>query len=171
MIKRYLFFIFVISLFTNPLYSSENTNVKDGVWNTGVDDASHMKATNSNYKKGYDALKQAKRYKKKGKSTKAKKRFTNAIKFFTLAYGVSPNDPDILYYLGYSLGEVGDLLMAEIRYEQGLKINPQHISLNEHLGKLYVETKRINKAKERLKVLENCKCEEFKKLQDLISKY
>ena len=35
--------------------------------------------------------------------------------------------------------------MAEIRYEQGLKINPQHIGINEYLGELYVETKRIDK--------------------------
>tara|TARA_B110000971_G_C19576009_1_gene305201 strand:- start:16 stop:348 length:333 start_codon:yes stop_codon:yes gene_type:complete len=109
--------------------------------------------------------------KKKKKSVKAKKRFNDAIKFFTLANDESPNDPDILSYLGYCLGKVGDFLMAEIRYEQGLKINPQHIGINEYLGELYVETKRIDKAKERLKVLENCKCEEFNKLQNLISKY
>ena len=171
MIKKYLFLTFIIILFSNSVYSTENAVEKDGIWNTGVDDISHMKGKNSNFKKGKDALKQAKRYEKKRKFVKAKKRFNDAIKFFTLANDQSPNNPDILSYLGYSLGKVGDFLMAEIRYEQGLKINPQHIGINEYLGELYVETKRIDKAKERLKVLENCKCEEFEKLRYLIFKY
>ena len=60
--------------------------------------------------------------------------------------------------------------MAEIYYNEGLDIDPEHVGINEYLGELYVETNRLNKAKERLKVLANCKCEEFSKLKVLINK-
>ena len=171
MFKKYLLTVFITLFFCSPVYSAESKSEKDGVWNTGQDDISYMKGKNSNYKKGYDALKQAKKYDQKEKSDKAKKRFNDAIKFFILANEENPSQPDILNYLGYSLRQVGDFLMAEIYYEQGLTINPAHIRINKYLGELYVETNRINKAKERLKVLEDCKCKEFEELQNLISKY
>jgi len=171
MIKKYLLPVFITIFFYSPVYSAASKSEKDGVWNTGQDDISHMKGKNSNFKKASDAIKQAKKYAKKEKLDKAKKRFNNAINFLILANKENPNEPDILNYLGYSYREVGDFSMAEIYYEQGLAIDPQHIGINEYLGELYVETNRIDKAKERLKVLENCKCEEFKELQNLISKY
>ena len=171
MIKKYLLPFFIIIFFYSPVYSAASKSEKDGVWNTGWDDISHMKGKNSNFKKANDAIKQAKKYVKKEKLDKAKKRFNDAINFLILANKENPNEPDILNYLGYSYREVGDFSMAEIYYEQGLAIDPQHIGINEYLGELYVETNRIDKAKERLKVLENCKCEEFKELQNLISKY
>jgi hypothetical protein len=36
------------------------------------------------------------------------------------------------------------------------------------LGELYVQTNRIDKAKERLAVLKNCKCEEYQELELII---
>ena len=50
----------------------------------------------------------------------------------------------------------------------GLEIAPTHKGINEYLGELYVNTNRIEKAKERLKVLEGCNCEEYKELQAAI---
>ena len=43
-----------------------------------------------------------------------------------------------------------------------LALEPNHIGINEYLGELYVVTNRIDLSKERLKVLENCKCEEYR---------
>ena len=169
--KKYLLTVFITLFFCSPIYSAESKSKKDGVWNTGQDDISYMKGKNSNYKKGYDALKQAKKYDQKKKSGKAKKRFNDAIKFFVLANKENPSQPDILNYLGYSFRKTGDFAMAEIYYEQGLAINPHHIGINEYLGELYVETNRIDKAKERLMVLKDCNCEEYEKLNNLISKY
>ena len=51
---------------------------------------------------------------------------------------------------------------------QGLAIEPNHIGINEYLGELYVSTNRIKLAKDRLKVLENCACEEYKELKEII---
>ena len=172
MIKKYLILTFIILLFYTPAFSAgTNSSDKDGLWSTGKDNKLYMKGKNSNFKKATDAIKQAKKYAKKKKYNKAKKRYDDAIKFLILANEENPNQPDILNYLGYSYRKVGDFLMAEIYYEQGLAVDSEHIGINEYLGELYVETNRINKAKERLEVLKNCKCEEFKELQNLISKY
>ena len=175
MIKKYLLCFIITCLFCSLTYaagaSTSNDKGAKGAWKDGKDDKSYMIGKNSNLKRGVDALKQAKKYDKKGKKDKAKKRFNDAINFFTLANEENSNEPDILNYLGYSLRKAGDYIMAEIYYEQGLAIDPLHIGINEYLGKLYVETNRIEKAKERLMVLKNCNCEEYDKLQNLISKY
>ena len=54
-------------------------------------------------------------------------------------------------------------------YLEGLKINPKHVGINEYLGELYIATNRVDKAKERLKVLETCNCEEYSELKNLIN--
>ena len=51
---------------------------------------------------------------------------------------------------------------------QGLQIDPSHKGINEYLGELYVATNRIDLAKERLKVLENCNCDEYLELKGVI---
>ena len=38
---------------------------------------------------------------------------------------------------------------------------------NEYLGELYVQTNRLDKAKERLRILENCNCEEYNELKEI----
>ena len=164
-IKKFIISIFVIFLLNNSVYSAEST---EGPQSDGSDDSSYLITKNSNYKKGYAALVQAERYKKKGKAIKATKRFNDSINFFILANKENPNDVDVLNYLGSTLKEIGDIIMAEIYYEQGLTIEPQHISINKNLGKLYFETSRIEKARERLKVIKNCTCDEYVVLKNLL---
>ena len=48
------------------------------------------------------------------------------------------------------------------------KINPKHNGINEYLGELYIQTNRLDLAKERLEVLKNCKCEEYEELKELL---
>ena len=164
-IKRYIILIFITLLLNtnNSVYSAGS-----GAKSDGRDDLSYLEAKNSNLKKGFDALKQAKKYEKKKKTDKAKKRFDDAVNFFALANEELPNEPDILNYLGYTFKKTGDFIMAEIYYEQGLTINPQHININKNLGKLYFETNRIKKAKERLIILKSCMREAYKELKNLI---
>jgi tetratricopeptide (TPR) repeat protein len=167
-IMRYTALVVITLLLSSSVYSAETKSSSSGPLSDGRQDDSFLRVTNSNYKKGHDALKQAKKYYKKGKTNKAIIRFNDAIKFFTLSNKETPNEPIILNYLGYSLKETGDFIMAEIYYEQGLVIDPQHISINKNLGKLYFETNRINEAKERLKIIKNCLCEEYEELKSLI---
>jgi tetratricopeptide (TPR) repeat protein len=164
--KKYLIFI-LISFFINNLVYSASTS--SGAKSNGREDLSFLSVKNSNYKKGLDALKQAKKYEKKEKFDKSKKRFNDSLKFFTLANEKYPNEPDILNYLGFTSRKVGDFIMAEIYYTQGLAIEPKHIGINEYLGELYVQTNRIELAKERLKILENCNCKEYDDLKQIIA--
>ena len=80
------------------------------------------------------------------------------------------NNPDILNYLGFTLRKTGKFEEAEKYYLAGLKIKPNHNGINEYLGELYVQTGRIELAKERLAVLKNCNCEEYAELKEVIEK-
>tara|TARA_B100000787_G_scaffold73424_1_gene53993 strand:+ start:194 stop:715 length:522 start_codon:yes stop_codon:yes gene_type:complete len=168
MINKCLIFIFIILLFNNSVYSAETKSTSSSAKSDGREDLSFMSVKNSNYKKGFDALKQAIKYDKKGKTNKANKRFNDSIKFFIKANNENNNEPNILIYLGFAYEKVDDFTMAEIYYTQGLELDPQHNAINEYLGKLYIKTNKIDKAKERLKILDNCNCDEFEKLKAAI---
>ena len=77
-------------------------------------------------------------------------------------------NPDILNYLGYTSRKSGNFSAAEDYYLKGLSINPKHNGINEYLGELYVQTNRIDKANERLEILKNCNCDEYKELELII---
>jgi predicted Zn-dependent protease len=85
----------------------------------------------------------------------------------------SPNNPDILNLIGFSLRKTGKMTEALDYYTRALTLNPQHRGANEYLGELYLETKQPEKAKERLEVLRQAcgDCEEFEDLQKQIAQY
>ena len=120
------------------------------------------------YNKGVSLIKKAKKLEKKGKIEKAKKRFNKALEYLITANEKNPDQADTLNYLGFAYRKTGDFMMAEVYYLQGLEINPNHIGINEYLGELYVQTNRIDLAKERLEILKNCNCEEYDELKVLI---
>ena len=120
------------------------------------------------YNKGVSLIKKAKKLEKKGKIEKAKKRFNKALEYLITANEKNPDQADTLNYLGFAYRKTGDFMMAEVYYLQGLEINPNHIGINEYLGELYVQTNRIDLAKERLELLKNCNCEEYDELKVLI---
>ena len=59
------------------------------------------------------------------------------------------------------------LIKAAKKYEKKGKIEKAN-KINEYLGELYVVTNRLDLAKERLKVLESCNCEEYTELKEII---
>ena len=79
-----------------------------------------------------------------------------------------PADPNTLNYLGFTHRKVGDYNNAEIYYSMGLELDPKHVGINEYMGELFVVTNRLDKAKERLAVLEDCNCKEYKELKLVI---
>ena len=79
-----------------------------------------------------------------------------------------PNKPDTLNYLGFTHRKVGDFENAEIYYSMGLELDPKHVGINEYMGELFVVTNRLDKAKERLAVLKDCNCKEYKELKLVI---
>ena len=150
--KTFYTFLFLILLSTNS-------------YSAGSDSTSKIK---SNYDKAVSAIKSAKKYEKKGKLEKAKKRYTKAQKLLLKSNSEKPNKPDTLNYLGFTTRKLGDYENGEKYYLQGLAIEPNHIGINEYLGELYVATNRLALAKERLKILENCNCEEYTELKQII---
>ena len=123
------------------------------------------------YKSGKKLVDRAKKLEKKDKIDKAKKLYLKAYGKFEKAYAKDKKNADILNYLGFALRKTGDFEKAEKFYLEGLKINAGHLGINEYLGELYVQTNRLELAKERLQVLNGCKCEEYDELKELIEKY
>ena len=126
------------------------------------------KKVKSDYDKAVSAIKSAKKYEKKGKLEKAKKRYAKAQKLLLKSNSEKPNKADTLNYLGFTTRKLGDYENGEKYYLQGLEIEPSHVGINEYLGELYVATNRLNLAKERLKILENCNCKEYTQLKEVI---
>ena len=122
------------------------------------------------YKKGKKLVLRAKKQEEKNKTEKAQELYLKAYKIFEKAYEKNKKNPDILNYLGFTLRKTGNLEKAEIYYLKGLEFDAGHLGINEYLGYLYIETNRIDKAKERLKVLKNCECDEFDRLKVAIKK-
>ena len=120
------------------------------------------------YKKGESLIKRAKKLEKKGKIEKANKRYEKALEHLIKSNKEKPNQPDTLNYLGFATRKLGDYEKGEEYYLLGLQIDPDHKGINEYLGELYVITDRIDLAKERLSVLKNCNCEEYKELKEII---
>ena len=126
-------------------------------------------SNNSNlYKEGKKLVMRAKKLEEKNKKEKAEKLYVKALNKLEKAYLKDKKNPDILNYLGYSLRKTGDLEKAEVYYLKGLELDAGHLGINEYLGELYVQTNRIDLAKERLAVLNGCKCEEYDELKELI---
>ena len=122
----------------------------------------------SMYDEGIKLVERAGKLEKKDKLEKAKKLYSQAFKKFDKAYLKDKKNPDILNYLGYTSRKSGNFSAAEDFYLKGLSFNPKHNGINEYLGELYVQTNRIDKANERLEILKNCNCDEYKELELII---
>jgi tetratricopeptide (TPR) repeat protein len=130
--------------------------------------SSSSSSSSSNYDKAVKLIKSAKKYEQKEKADKAEKNYEKAQKLLIKSNDKNPNNADTLNYLGFTTRKLGDYENGEKYYLQGLAINPNHNGINEYLGELYVATNRIELAKERLKILENCNCKEFNELKAVI---
>ena len=155
MITKTIFTFFIFILFTVNSYSAGSSD----------DNSSKVK---SNYDKAVTIIKSAKKYEKKGKIEKANKRYEKALTLLIKSNEKKPNIADTLNYLGFTTRKLGDYEGGEKYYLQGLALEPNHIGINEYLGELYVVTNRIDLAKERLKILKGCNCEEYDELKEII---
>ena len=120
------------------------------------------------YKNAVKIIEAAKKYESKNKMDKALKRYEKAQKILLKLDKDKPLQADTLNYLGFTTRKLGDFEAGEKYYLLGLQVDPTHVGINEYLGELYVVTNRIDLAKERLEVLKNCNCEEFKELKEII---
>ena len=135
-------------------------------YSAGSDSSDESKS--SYFEDAKKLVKRAGKLEKKEKNDKAEKIYSQAFKKLEKAYSSDKKNPDILNYMGYTSRKIGNFEQAEKFYLAGLSIKPNHNGINEYLGELYVQTNRIDKAKERLDVLKDCKCDEFKELELII---
>ena len=152
--KKLIYTLLIIIALTNNSFSA-------GTSSDSSDDS-------SNYMKAKNLIKAAKKYEKKGKTEKAVKRYTKAQKLLLKSNEKKPLQADTLNYLGFTTRKLGDYEKGEEFYLQGLQIEPNHKGINEYLGELYVVTKRMDLAKERLNILKSCNCKEYKQLNEII---
>ena len=171
MIKKIInFFIIIIFFQVNQSFASDK--IKSG--NDGrvsiVPKTSIAKPPLklTSFKSAERKIIKAKKYDKKGKKKKALKLYEEALDYLYEANQIEPLDPRILNYLGLTNKKVGKLEDAEIYLIMGLEIEPESNEMNKNLGILYVATNRINKANERLKILNNCNCQEYSELNQII---
>ena len=154
--KLFLIVFFVLFSFNKVVYPAGSS---------GGDTSSK-----SNYDKAVNLINSAKNYEKKNKIEKANKKLEKALGYFLSSYKESPNNIEILSLLGFSYFLIGDPIMSEIYYMEGLDIDPKNNLLNQRLGELYFNTKRVDMAKNRLKILKSCNCEEYLNLKNIIEK-
>ena len=156
-LTKLLIIFFAVSFFNcNSVYAAGSNSSGDSYDNAGL------------YKQGKKLVLRAKKLEKKNKKEKAEKLYLKALNKFEKAYAKNEKNADILNYLGYTLRKTGNLQEAEQYYLKGLDLDSGHLGINEYLGELYVQTGRIELAKERLAVLKGCKCEEYEELKELI---
>ena len=122
----------------------------------------------SQYEIAVKMINKAKKFEKKNKTDKAQKHYKKAIGYLLKHNKKFPADPNTLNYLGFAHRKIGDYENAEIYYSMGLELDPKHVGINEYMGELFVVTNRLDKAKERLAVLKDCNCKEYKELKLVI---
>ena len=157
MIKKFIYVVF-LCLLTQVSFAASDSS-------SGSDSENYSNP----HKDAQNFVKRGKKLESKGKNEKALKLYDKAYKKLLEANKADSNNPDILNYLGFTLRKAGKYEQAEKYYLQGLKIKPDHNGINEYLGELYVQTQRMDLAKERLAVLKNCNCEEYKELKEVIN--
>ena len=121
------------------------------------------------YRLGFKELERAIKTEKKGKLKKAKIKFEKALDYFLKANAEDPANPDILNYLGLCSAKLGFDENAEIYYLLGLELNNEHKSLKFNLGAFYFYENRVKEANEVLVSLENCQCDEYNDLKNLLN--
>ena len=156
MINKFFTSLLITLMITSHAYSA------------GSSDSGSSK-TKTQYDMAVTHIKAAKNLEKKGKLDKAKQKYKKAQKLLIKSNKKKPDNPDTLNYLGFTTRKLGDFENGEKYYLQGLAIDPKHIGINEYLGELYVATNRHNLAVERLEVLSDCNCKEYKDLEAIIA--
>ena len=157
MCKKFLTVLLFV-LITSPVFSAGSSG------GSSSDGAKPV----SQYQIGEKMINKAKKFEKKNKIDKAQKHYKKAIGYLLKHNKKFPADPDTLNYLGFAHRKIGDYENAEIYYSMGLELDPKHVGINEYMGELFVVTNRLDKAKERLSVMKDCKCKEYKELKLVI---
>ncbi|MCG8419107.1 MAG: tetratricopeptide repeat protein [Proteobacteria bacterium] len=100
--------------------------------------------------------------------------YQKAIDELSEALSERPDDADLLNLYAFSQRKLKRYDEALEHYQKALAIDPDHRGANEYLGELYLQLGDVDKARERLAVLDDeCfwGCKEFDKLERAIEEY
>jgi len=100
-----------------------------------------------------------------------REKYQQAIDKLDKALVKSPDNPDLLNLTAYSHRKLEHYEIALNYYQKALQIEPDHLGANEYLGELYLHLGDLDRALERLAVLDSeCffGCDEFDDLEDAI---
>ena len=103
-----------------------------------------------------------------------KRKFQQAIDEIDVALRERPDDADLLNLMAYSLRQQENFESALDFYRRALAVEPKHRGANEYLGELYLRLGQLEKAQERLSVLDKAcffGCDEFDELEQAIEEY
>ncbi len=110
----------------------------------------------------------------KGKREIESKNYQGALTHLKKAIEEDGSNANAYNLLGYSFRKLGQTEQALFHYKKALAIKPNHLGANEYLGELYLETGQLQKAEERLEVLDKAcffRCAEYDDLKMAIEKY
>ncbi len=99
------------------------------------------------------------------------KDYASAEAMLTKAVKVSPDNADAWNLLGFATRKQGKKDIAEEHYSKALSLNSSHKGALEYQGMLFIETGRIEQARENLKKLDVAclfGCDEFDRLKKAI---
>ncbi len=100
--------------------------------------------------------------------------YADAIPLLQKAAAAEPKNADVYNFLGYSHRKLGDSAAALGFYQKALELKPKHRGANEYLGELYLEMGELDKAEQRLDVLDGAcffGCAEYTDLKNAVKAY
>lgn len=100
--------------------------------------------------------------------------FAGALPLLRKAEAKAPDSADVHNWLGYALRNLKRYDAALKHYRIALRLEPRHRGANEYLGELYLVLGQLEKAEERLAVLDRAclfGCEEYTELKEAIETY
>ncbi len=101
-------------------------------------------------------------------------KYEQAIAELGEALAKDRDDADLLNLMAFSNRKLGRFDTAMEYYQKALAIEPDHRGANEYLGELYLQLGQLDKAEERLEILDKeCffGCREYDKLKRAIKEY
>ncbi len=100
--------------------------------------------------------------------------YGRALSLLRKVVRAKPRDADAWNYIGFSHRNLNQFDQALAAYNKALAIEPEHRGANEYLGELYLQKGDLEKARERLKTLDDActfGCDEYDDLKQAIKKY
>ena len=101
-------------------------------------------------------------------------KYQQAITELDKALEDEPDNADLLNLMAYSQRQLEHYEIALECYQKALQVEPRHRGANEYLGELYLQIGQLDKAEERLEVLDKAcffGCKEFDTLEQAIADY